>query len=67
MRDVTVTLPEEEYKYLLKCRRIIELETDKEFSIEFLHELRKSEEDIETGKGIHLKSKKEVKKFLNEL
>ena len=42
MRAAMISIPEEEYKYLLKCRKIIELESDREFSVEFLDELKKS-------------------------
>lgn len=60
----SVTIPKEEYEFLTKCRDIIHLESDDDFAPEFLEKLKKAEKGIKSGKGVVLKTRDEVEKYL---
>jgi len=59
-----VTIPKKEYEFLVKCKEILSIESDEDFTPQFLQKLKKAEEDIMAGKGVVLKSREEVAKYL---
>lgn len=59
-----VTIPKEEYEFLVKCKEILSIESDEDFTPEFLKKLKRAEEEIKAGKGVVLKSREEVAKYL---
>ncbi len=62
-----VTIPKREYEFLLKCKTILELERDEEFTPGFLEKLKKAEGSIKAGKGRAFKTGEEVEKYLRSL
>ncbi len=62
-----VTIPRQEYEFLVKCKEILELESNGEFTPEFLERLKKAEGRIKAGKGKAFKAAEEVEKYLRSL
>jgi hypothetical protein len=60
----SVTIPKDEYEFLTKCRDIVHLESDDDFAPEFLEKLKKAEKEIKSGKGVVLKTREDVEKYL---
>jgi hypothetical protein len=59
-----VTIPKKEYEFLVKCKEILSIESDEDFTSEFLEKLKVAEEETKAGKGIVLKSRGEIEKYL---
>lgn len=59
-----VTIPKKEYDFLVKCREILSLERDEDFTPEFLEKLQKAEKEIKAGKGVVFMTREEVAKYL---
>ncbi len=59
-----VTIPKKEYEFLVKCKEILSIERDTDFKPEFLAKLKNAEKKIASGKGVVLKSRDEVEKYL---
>jgi len=39
----TITIPKEEYEFLLKCKHVIESDFEEKFSEQFIREIKESE------------------------
>ena len=63
----TITIPKQEYELLIKCKNILELESDKELSPEFLKKIEKARNDIKEGKRLKFKTKKEVENYFKAM
>lgn len=63
----TVSVPREEYKLLLKCRRIVESDFEEEFSEEFIRAIRRSRKDYREGRVRKAKTHREVRAILRSL
>jgi len=59
----TISIPKQEYEFLLKCKEIVVLEHEKPLSKQTLARLHKAE----THSGIVLRSKAAVRKYLSQL
>ncbi len=62
-----VTIPKKEYEFLVKCKEILSIESDEDFTSEFLEKLKVAEEETKAGKGIVLKSREETAKYLKSI
>ena len=67
MTTETVTIPKEEYKFLVKCRHIIDAEFGEHFSPQFIMAVKESEEAYKKGDVVKIKSRDERRKLFASL
>jgi len=63
----TVTIPEEEYQVLMRCRHIVESEFEEKFSKRFMEHVRESEEAYQRGDVVRVKGQRERRKLFGSL
>jgi hypothetical protein len=63
----TVTIPKEEYELLVKCRRLVESEFEKDFTEDFIQAVRRSEKAYKEGQFKVCKTKEEREKLFDSL
>lgn len=62
-----VTIPREEYEFLLKCRHIVDAEFEEHFRPAFIFAVKESEEAYRNGRYVKVKNPSERKKLFNSL
>lgn len=67
MTTETITVPREEYEFLMKCRHIVDSEFEEHFSPEFIRAVKESEEAYKKGEVVKVKSAKEREKLFDSL
>ena len=67
MTTETVTIPKEEYNFLVKCRHIIDAEFEEHFSPQFIMAVKESEEAYKKGDVVKIKSRDERRKLFASL
>ena len=63
----SITIPKKTYVELMGFKRIVEIEYERPLSKELLKKLEKAKKDIETGKGVILRSKSELKEYFEAM
>jgi len=59
----TVTIPKQEYQALIGYKQLVQLEYEQPLSKELLKKLAEAKQDIESGRGVVLHSKKEIQEY----
>ncbi len=67
METETVTIPKEEYEFLVKCRHIVDAEFEGYFSPQFIMAVKESEEAYKKGKVVHVKNADERRRLFASL
>ncbi len=67
METETVTIPKEEYNFLVKCRHIVDAEFEGHFSPAFIMAVKESEDAYKKGKVVRVKSADERRKLFASL
>ena len=67
MTSDAVTIPQEEYEFLLKCRHLVEAEFEEHFSPAFVMAVKESEDAYKRGDVVRVKSREERKKLFDSL
>ena len=65
--EETITIPKDEYKFLVKCKNIVKSEFEERFSKKFIEDVKKSEEEYRKGNFVRFKNIKEAKKNLDAM
>jgi len=67
MATETVSIPKEEYDFLMKCRHIVDAEFEEHFSPQFIMAVKESEEAYKKGDVVKVKSAEERRKLFASL
>ena len=67
MASDIVSIPKEEFDFLVKCRHLVESEFEEKYSKKFIEEVKESEEAYKKGEFVRIKSSKERKKLFDSL
>ena len=65
MASDVVSIPRDEFDFLVKCRRIVESEFEEKYSKKFIEEVKASEEAYKKGEFVRFKTVKEAKAFFD--
>ena len=63
----SITIPKEEYETLIECKRIVGLDYDRPLSKELLKKLGEAQRDIKSGKGVVLRSKRDIQEYFKTM
>lgn len=62
-----ITIPREEYLFLMRCRHVVESEFEEKFSKKFIQEIKESQDAYRRGDFVKFKNVKEAKAFFDKL
>ena len=67
MATDVVTIPKEEYDFLLKCKHVVETDFEGKFSKKFIQDIKESQKAYKKGDFVRVKNSKERKKLFDSL
>ena len=62
-----VTIPRKEYEFLRECVRVLYEDVHEQFRPEFVRRVRRARKGLAQGKGVGLRSPKELRAYLDAL
>lgn len=67
METDVVTIPREEYEFLVTCRHVVESDFEERFSKEFIQAVKESENAFKCGDVVRVKNSRERRKLFDSL